>query len=63
MFAVGKTTFMKDNMDDLADGINDNLDLTVVLADLQSEYHLVRMGTIGYSPNASNVGRVNVMRS
>lgn len=39
VFAVGKTTFMKDSMDDLADSINDNLDLTVVLADLQSEYH------------------------
>lgn len=39
VFAVGKTTFMKDNMDDFADSINDNLELTVVLADLQSEYH------------------------
>ena len=44
VFAVGKTWFIEKNMDDFADNINDNLDLTVVLADLQSEYYYDKDG-------------------
>lgn len=49
VFAVGKTTFFKDNMDDLADMVVDGRsNLVVVLADLADEYHFDKVNNEWY---------------